>query len=263
MPLSLHSSGLGKGNPDLESSDIGDLPHSDITKEDVGYDYGDLKSSQIGENPVFETALDDLTGGDNLTTSGVVDPTPVMDPSYVGAFDEQDAPASAWLEKIIPVDPHYFKKLASSGLGTSSPDDHFTTLKPTAPQGTPDQTDHFCKAIAVTLSQPLNEGKIEKSIRQGITPAMGNRRWSVPYSNIPDEGALKELAYEKNMGAMEVAKFYNLATPEQMSLLDKLMNKSDDRDAWLLIQAVTGVKLQGDDFGSDEELASYRSKNGF
>lgn len=325
--------------PEEKAGYVSAIARSKAIADKLGKPFND----KIGDEPedgVDEVALDDLTGDDNLTTSGVMSKSPPTDKStYVGAFaenemeegwgmfaaaqnnirkiaadakkkadaeksggsgevdyeknwptssytskevyglEEDDAPAEAWMGKIIPVDPHAFKKLASSGLGDSSPNDHFTKLKFTPPRGTPvpsepegiDQTDHFCQAVSVTLKpfddtkelEPLTEGQIEKSYRQGIVPAMGNRRWSVPYKEIPYSEPLKELAYDKNTGAMEINKFYEMATPEQIAKFDLLVKDGADKQAWMMVQAVTGVKLVGDDeFGSSEELAFYRHEQG-
>jgi hypothetical protein len=112
----------------------------------------------------------------------------------------------------------------------------------------------------------LKEG-VERSLRQGITPAMGNRRWSIPYGKIPDTDPLQELAYPGNMGVMEIVKFYDVATPEQVSMFEQLATESSpgsSREAWLLIQAVTGEKLYGaEEFGTQDEVAFYKRIKGF
>jgi predicted chitinase len=51
---------------------------------------------------------------------------------------------------------------------------------------------------------------------------------------------------------MEVAKFYQVATDEQKRALKDLINREKRDLAWALIQKVTGVKLQGKEFQTDE-----------
>lgn len=59
---------------------------------------------------------------------------------------------------------------------------------------------------------------------------------------------LREAAYSGNIGAMEVAKFYQIATPQQKDLLKELIAAKKTREAWQLIQKITGVKLVGSEF---------------
>ena len=47
---------------------------------------------------------------------------------------------------------------------------------------------------------------------------------------------------------MEVARFFNMATPKEKIEFERLMNMGEKNKAWQLIQKVTGVKLQGKEF---------------
>jgi predicted chitinase len=67
-----------------------------------------------------------------------------------------------------------------------------------------------------------------------------------------DSGGVGEASYAGNIGAMEVAKFYQVATDEQKRALKDLINREKRDLAWALIQKVTGVKLQGKEFQTDE-----------
>jgi hypothetical protein len=67
-----------------------------------------------------------------------------------------------------------------------------------------------------------------------------------------DGGGVGEASYAGNIGAMEVAKFYQVATDEQKRALKDLINREKRDLAWALIQKVTGVKLQGKEFQTDE-----------
>lgn len=59
---------------------------------------------------------------------------------------------------------------------------------------------------------------------------------------------LTELAYQGNIGIMELIKFNKLATPQQKEDLKKMIGAKQTSDAWKLVQSVTGVKLIGKEF---------------
>lgn len=52
-----------------------------------------------------------------------------------------------------------------------------------------------------------------------------------------------EAAYEGNIGVMELFKFYQKASSTQRKKLEDLIAKKKNKDAWKMIQDVTGVKL--------------------
>ena len=54
---------------------------------------------------------------------------------------------------------------------------------------------------------------------------------------------LKEAAYAGNIGIMELIKFKSKATPEQKKKFDDHVKNKKHKDAWKLVQDVTGVKL--------------------
>jgi putative chitinase len=62
------------------------------------------------------------------------------------------------------------------------------------------------------------------------------------------DGGVGEAAYQGNIGAMETAKFFQIATPQDKKLLKTLIEKGNYKLAWTLIQKVTGVKLKGKEF---------------
>jgi len=53
----------------------------------------------------------------------------------------------------------------------------------------------------------------------------------------------KEATYVGNIGAMEMYKFHSTATPEQKKQLKSHIQNKRSKDAWKLVQSVTGVKL--------------------
>lgn len=52
-----------------------------------------------------------------------------------------------------------------------------------------------------------------------------------------------EAAYAGNIGMMELVKFHRSATPEQKKKLQQHMQNKKHKEAWDMVQKVTGVKL--------------------
>lgn len=57
-------------------------------------------------------------------------------------------------------------------------------------------------------------------------------------------GGIVEASYEGNLGFMEVAKFMMAADEEDKDLFRRLVAAGQEREAWELVQAVTGTKLR-------------------
>ena len=79
---------------------------------------------------------------------------------------------------------------------------------------------------------------------------------------LPDlaEDTVLEASYAGNIGAMEMFKFYAVATDEQKDELNQRIAAGEKQKAWALIQQVTGVKLQGSEFNEsqvDEDWRKY------
>ena len=55
--------------------------------------------------------------------------------------------------------------------------------------------------------------------------------------------SLVEAAYEGNIGVMELVKFHSKATPEQKKKFKEHVDNKRTKDAWKMVQSVTGVKL--------------------
>lgn len=64
---------------------------------------------------------------------------------------------------------------------------------------------------------------------------------------------INEIAYPGNIGMMEVAKFYQIAEPQQIKLFKELLAKGKTKEAWRLIQLVSKARLQGKEFDFDDE----------
>jgi hypothetical protein len=54
---------------------------------------------------------------------------------------------------------------------------------------------------------------------------------------------ITEAGYTGNIGIMELVKFQQKASPEQKKMLQSLINSKKAKDAWKLVQDVTGMKL--------------------
>ena len=54
---------------------------------------------------------------------------------------------------------------------------------------------------------------------------------------------LDEATYAGNIGMMELVKFYSKASPKDKSMLQSLIKRKKNAEAWQLVQDVTGVKL--------------------
>ena len=62
------------------------------------------------------------------------------------------------------------------------------------------------------------------------------------------KGKLSEASYEGNIGMMEVMKFHQKATDEQKKQFKKHMADKNHKEAWKLVQHVSGTKLVGKQF---------------
>jgi len=63
---------------------------------------------------------------------------------------------------------------------------------------------------------------------------------------------VQEAAYDGNIGMMELAKFYMKASPaDKQKLQDAIKNKRF-KEAWKMVEKVTGVKLKGAEFATED-----------
>jgi hypothetical protein len=73
------------------------------------------------------------------------------------------------------------------------------------------------------------------------------------------KGKISEAAYEGNIGMMEVMKFHQKATPEQKKKFKEHLANKNHKEAWKMIQHVSGTKLIGKQFeetGTKQKLLS-------
>lgn len=74
----------------------------------------------------------------------------------------------------------------------------------------------------------------------------------VPKESVAVPLYVQEAAYDGNIGMMELAKFYMKATPaEKTQLQDHIKNKRF-KEAWKMVEKITGVKLKGKEFATEE-----------
>jgi hypothetical protein len=83
--------------------------------------------------------------------------------------------------------------------------------------------------------------------------------------SVPTTGSsmkkIQEAAYTGNIGMMEVMKFHQKATPEQKKEFKSHMANNKHGDAWKLIQDVSGVKLVGKEFESNDKYITDKNGN--
>jgi hypothetical protein len=72
--------------------------------------------------------------------------------------------------------------------------------------------------------------------------------------------SMSEAAYKGNIGAMEMMKFFQVATKEEKEKLKKLIADKNQSAAWKMIQDVTGMKLMGEDDEYDD--SDYEETDG-
>lgn len=70
--------------------------------------------------------------------------------------------------------------------------------------------------------------------------------------------SIQEAAYKGNIGAMEMMKFFQVATPQEKEKLKKLIADKNQSAAWKMIQDVTGMKLMGE----EDEYDDYEETDG-
>ena len=59
---------------------------------------------------------------------------------------------------------------------------------------------------------------------------------------------ISEVAYDGNLGFHEMFQFYNKANDSQIDKLEDLIKRKKFKEAWRLVQLITGMKLKGKEF---------------
>jgi hypothetical protein len=72
---------------------------------------------------------------------------------------------------------------------------------------------------------------------------------------------VQEAAYDGNIGMMELAKFYMKASPADKQKLQDSIKSKRFKDAWKMIEKVTGVKLKGAEFATEGKFDKYITKS--
>jgi len=78
------------------------------------------------------------------------------------------------------------------------------------------------------------------------------RKWGSDNPHLFRE-SVEEASYPGNIGAMEISKFFQVASEQEKNQLKQLVQNNKSKLAWKLIQQVTGIKLQGDKFSDVDE----------
>jgi hypothetical protein len=52
-----------------------------------------------------------------------------------------------------------------------------------------------------------------------------------------------EASYSGNLGAVEMLKFYRIATPSEIKAMERFLDIGNYKDAWELLQKVTNTRL--------------------
>ena len=72
---------------------------------------------------------------------------------------------------------------------------------------------------------------------------------------------LLELSYEGNVGVIELVKFFDKGTPQQIRDFKKAVDSHQEKRAWQIVQNTLGVKLQGKQFNeSFQKIANDHVK---
>jgi hypothetical protein len=97
--------------------------------------------------------------------------------------------------------------------------------------------------------------------------ALKQNKLSAPTS-MTREDEVAEASYPGNIGMMELAKFFQIASPADKEKFNQLKNLNKKELAWQLVQDVVGVKLQGKEFqmaeGSEDKkfIVTYQDVTG-
>jgi hypothetical protein len=91
------------------------------------------------------------------------------------------------------------------------------------------------------------------------TKTFKNKKEAEAYFNTVKE-SIDEAAYKGNIGAMEMMKFFQVATPQEKEKLKKLIADKNQSAAWKMIQDVTGMKLMGEE--DEYEYDDYDETDG-
>jgi predicted kinase len=91
---------------------------------------------------------------------------------------------------------------------------------------------------------------VSKKINQFVNKPLSKKAtdW-VNTQMLAASGSLGEMAsYDGNIGVMELVKFFQVAPEDVAKKVKQLIDDKKNKQAWEIIQRVTGVKLKGDEF---------------
>ena len=110
------------------------------------------------------------------------------------------------------------------------------------------------------LNSAFNMFGSDTEVTEEVTPSMSSNAGLNALTLGTYAPPMQEASYAGNIGMMEVMKFHQKATPEQKKEFKSHMANNKHGDAWKLIQQVSGVKLVGKEFESEDKYIN--DKNG-
>jgi hypothetical protein len=125
------------------------------------------------------------------------------------------------------------------------------------------------EAVSVTFSadtiEELNNAfsmfGVEGEVQEEVKPSLSNTNSLDALTLGTYAPPMQEASYPGNIGMMEVMKFHQKATPEQKKEFKSHMANNKHGDAWKLIQDVSGVKLVGKEFESNDKYINDKNGN--
>ena len=125
------------------------------------------------------------------------------------------------------------------------------------------------EAVSVTFSadtiEELNNAfsmfGVEGEVKEEVKPSLSNTNSLDALTLGTYAPPIQEASYPGNIGMMEVMKFHQKATPEQKKQFKLHMANNKHGDAWKLIQDVSGVKLVGKEFESNDKYITDKNGN--
>jgi hypothetical protein len=127
----------------------------------------------------------------------------------------------------------------------------------------------LAEAVSVTFSadtiEELNNAfsmfGVDGEVKEEVKPSLSNTNSLDALTHGTYEPPIQEASYPGNIGMMEVMKFHQKATPEQKKEFKSHMANNKHGDAWKLIQDVSGVKLVGKEFESNDKYVTDKNGN--
>lgn len=102
----------------------------------------------------------------------------------------------------------------------------------------------------------MSTTKISKSTVYDIAAKLARK-----INILNEQHSVDEASYAGNIGAMEMIKFFKVASKKEVALFKEYVNCGESKKAWELIQHVTQVKLKGDEFSESATAGATSAGN--